>query len=127
MPSEEKATDNRIESLEMDVLQSQLMEEKARHDDYATRLYNTLCNQRFEHKESSQRWSGSFRYNGDIVGRLRQRMVGYVDYLEFYPPFYPDSLDEEVVKDLADLGWEPCEWEDRYFGKNAGDYEYSED
>ena len=118
--------EERRESLGMDILQSHLMEEKARHDDYATRLYNTLCNQRFEHKESGQRWSGSFRYNGDLLGRLRQRMMGYVDYLEFYPPPDPDMLDAEVLLDLENLGWEPCEWEDRYFGKKAGDYGYSE-
>ena len=127
MGNTEKAADKSRESLEMDLLQSQLLEEKARHDDYANRLYDTLCNQRFEHKESEQRWSGSFRYNGEIVARLRVRMQGFVDYMEFYPPYNPDNLDEEVLKDLADLGWVPCEWEDRYFGKDAGEYGESKD
>jgi len=100
------------ESLELALYRSQLFEEKVKHDDYADRFYNTLCNQRFEHKESKDRDSFSFRAAGDVLATMRKKTHQGEDYLTFYPPSTPSLKDSEVLQDLEELGWMACEYED---------------
>ena len=100
------------ESLELALYRSQLFEEKVKHDDYAERLYNTLCNQRFEHKETKDRDSFSFRGAGDVLATMRKRTHMDQSYMEWYPPSAPRLKDIEVLQDLEELGWMPCEYED---------------
>ena len=103
--TKEPSTDLRA-SLEHDLIRSDWMLEKVRTDDYAQKLYATLCNNEFQRQDvwtvlSDQLWSCTWRYAGGIIASMRQEG----DYMDWYCSGGEGYVDEEVAEDLAKLGW----------------------
>ena len=101
-----------VNSLEYDMRVSELIVHKVRSDDYARRLYATLCNNDFFKGDNKEPWHCSWRGAGGIVADLRQEG----DYLDWYLSgmTFDDESDEvlpegticeEVRADLSTLGW----------------------
>lgn len=93
--------------LEYDLLQSVLIKEKVKNNEYAQKLYAALCNTLWNKGDSKKDWSCSWRYAGDIVAELRQ--IGE-DYISFYCSGIgqgtPEGIVEpEIEKDMKDLNW----------------------
>lgn len=88
-------------SLEWDIGET-WMRDKMEDYDYATKVYNALCNVEWTHAETKEVFHCSWRYAGGIVAQNRRYGE---DYMEFYASGGEGILDKEVVQDFAKLGW----------------------
>lgn len=101
-------------------------------ESYAIKLYGALCSMRWmevwepvDHLKTKVDWvhrrnknnirpwkivySCSWRYAGGLVATLRAEGE---DYLSFYCSGNEGEVDDEIRKDLNNLGWEELPWED---------------
>lgn len=120
---------DQIPNLEQDMLQAAWFVDKVRsRQDYAQNIYAALCNNEFQRQEvwpvmQDQRWSCTWRYAGSVVANLR----GEGDYMDWYcsgsrawnldddpaDGYVSESIiTDEVLKDLARLGWWVCQSDD---------------
>ena len=90
-----------IKSLEWDIGED-WMRKKLENREYAEKVYNALCNTQWENVETKEVFHCSWRYAGGIVANNRR--FGE-DYMDFYATGGEGSLDTEVVRDFAMLGW----------------------
>ena len=124
------------DNLEYDLRTSDMIAEKCQNESYAQNLYAALCNMRWQRIEvinilKDQYWSCTWRYAGDVISDILERG----DYMDWYcsgiaggdePETYNAGYDlkrknyvpeghvtEEIKADLASLGWQPVEWEDK--------------
>lgn len=94
-------------NLEYDLRTSEWMLNKVRlSDEYAHKLYATLCNNEFIKRElwpilKDEKWSCSWRYAGGIIADMRE--AG--DYIEWYCGGDEGQVFEEIEEDLHRLGW----------------------
>lgn len=88
-------------SLEWDIGET-WMRDKMEDYDYATKVYNALCNVQWQHVETKEIFHCSWRYAGGIVAQNRRYGE---DYMEFYASGGEGALETEVVMDFAKLGW----------------------
>jgi len=119
--------------LEQDMQNSRMILEKVKQERYAQNLYAALCNMRWQKLETwpvlkNDLWSCTWRSAGGIVAELQ----GKGDYLSWYCSgisggnYIVDDYDDlmqkgfvsestvtdEILADLASLGWHPVPWED---------------
>lgn len=126
----------RKNNLEYDLRTSKLIAKKCKDESYAQNLYAALCNMRWQKREvmpilKDEYWSCSWRYAGGLIADILEKG----DYMDWYcsgiaggdePDVYEAGHDlnrkgfvpegqvtDEIRADLADLGWQPMEWEDR--------------
>ncbi|NBT76181.1 hypothetical protein EBZ80_18420 [bacterium] len=100
---EEDLANNR-NNLEYDILTTDwLCDKVTKSEDYAIRLYGTLCNNGFQHKDAmpDEYWTCSWRYAGGIVASV----TGRGDYLTYYCSGNEGIIDPEVREDLLKLNW----------------------
>lgn len=78
--------ESRVNNLEYDLLTTDWMLEKVRHDEaYAQNLYAAMCNNDFVKNDvwpilTDKRWSCSWRYAGGIIADMREEG----DYIDWY-------------------------------------------
>jgi hypothetical protein len=99
--------------LEYDLRASELFVSKVRDENYAQRLYATLCNNDFYKGDNEEPWHCSWRSAGGIVADLRQEG----EYIDWYLSGmrYDDGESAEIIPegtvcpeveaDLETLGW----------------------
>ncbi len=90
-------------SLERDLARSHRIRFCVQSELFAGLLYAALCSVFWRHKTSGEIWSSSMRSAGGIVAGLR----GEGDYLFWYCWGHEGTIDEVVLTELAELGWEP--------------------
>jgi len=90
----------RVPDLALDLQASDVIRDKVRSEIYATLLYVALCNTKWA--KDGVLWDSGWRGAGDIVADLRG---GGEDYLTWYCDGREGKVDEEIVADLAELGW----------------------
>lgn len=83
------------------------LSDKVIEDDFANKLYGSLCNIIWYNKSTEDIYSCSWRYAGELVGDMRCKGE---DYLDFYCNGKEGSIDSEVCKELMKLGYEPLEY-----------------
>lgn len=89
------------------------LSEKLMDDSYAQALYAALCNVIWVHKETSEQYSCTWRYAGELIAGLRD--VGE-NYLDFYCSGFsgndmPEGLvRKDIEEDLGELGWYPTQY-----------------
>lgn len=94
-------------NLEWDLRTTEWIVAKVKADnDYAQRLYATLCNNEFQQQDvwqvlKNHSWSCSWRYAGGVVANIREEG----DYMDWYCSGNENTIDEEVEEDLLNLGW----------------------
>jgi hypothetical protein len=93
-------------SLERDLGLSPRIRELVRSDVFATLLYAAMCNTVWRHVATGTLWSCSWRQAGSIVARLR----GEGD-MDWYCSMSEGLVDEQVMAELAALGWDLAEAE----------------
>ena len=93
---------NRFEKLLKDNLFERVLE-----DDFANKLYGSLCNIIWYNRTTEDIYSCSWRYAGELVGDIRCRGENYMDY---YCNGKEGIIDPEVLKELKNLGYEPIEY-----------------
>jgi hypothetical protein len=96
-----------MNKLNHDIVKDKIMMTKVVRQDYAVKLYGTLCNMRWKKDGSSKLWSTSWRSAGGIVADLRNNNECYVD---FYCSGNEHKEDPEVLNDLEKIGWLPVPW-----------------
>tara|TARA_Y100000590_G_scaffold239882_1_gene269757 strand:- start:10029 stop:10349 length:321 start_codon:yes stop_codon:yes gene_type:complete len=99
-----------MNKLDHDIVRDKIIMTKVARQDYAVKLYGTLCNMRWQKDGSRKLWSVSWRSAGGIVAGLRDNNENYLD---FYCSGVEDEQDPEVLKDLKKIGWNPIPWEKR--------------
>ena len=98
------------QDLERDLLDCKFIKDRLRReDDYATRFYNALCNNRWCHdsdvhglRNEDDTWSCSSRYAGDLVATLRG---GGANYLDYYSSGNEGLISTDIADDLNKIGW----------------------
>ena len=103
------------QDLERDLLDCKfIIDRLRREDDYATRFYNALCNNRWCHdsdvhglRNEDDTWSCSWRYAGDLVAKLR---ACGEDYLDYYCSGREGHVHIDIEEDLKKLGWRQINW-----------------
>lgn len=88
-------------SLEWDIGET-WMRDKMEDYNYATNVYNALCNVQWQHVETEEIFHCSWRYAGGIVAQNRRYGE---DYMDFYASGNEGVLTKEIVQDFAKLGW----------------------
>ena len=115
--------------LERDMMDCQWFKDKIRaSDSYAQNIYASLCNMRWQPADvfpilKDEYWSCSWRSAGGIVATLQ----GRGDYMSWYcsgidgddhglrEGYVPEgTVTDEVVADLAQLGWQSSAWPKDY-------------
>ena len=100
-----------IPNFERDLIDCQPIKEKVRNDDgYAKRLYDALCNTRWDHAShihgvgnEDDGWSCSWRYAGGLVATLR---ACGEDYLDYYGSGNEGCIADDIYDDLMKIGWD---------------------
>jgi hypothetical protein len=95
-----------MKSLDYDMQRDSNIVQKVKDDDYAAKLYGSLTNITWIHKETNTNWTGSFRHVGGIVADLRPRKRDYSeDYLDWYMSSEEGVVNLEIEDDLNKIGW----------------------
>jgi hypothetical protein len=94
-------------TMERDLGASARIRTLVRSDLFAALLYGALCNTQWKHTASGAEWSCSWRCAGGIVAALR----GEGDYLDWYCSTGEGLVDEQVLAEILELGWELVEAE----------------
>jgi len=103
-------------NLEWDLRTSDHLCAKVKDDDYAKKLYASLCNTDWLRIEvvpllrqdpKQDFWSCSWRYAGGIVANMREEG----DYIDWYCSGMEGYIDPEVSEDLKQLGWQGIDQE----------------
>lgn len=106
-------------SMEVDLVSSDWIREKARADDsYAQNLYAAMCNNEFESLSTGRAWSCSWRSAGGVVADVLDQGGDYLDWYcsgiwkDIGEPRVSESryveegvVTDEVRADLEKLGW----------------------
>lgn len=74
-------------------------------DKLAVEIYRALCNVSWEHEDGS-RYSGTWRYAGEVVADLRQKEESYLD---FYCSGGEGTVSDYVEESLRERGWSHSE------------------
>jgi hypothetical protein len=96
-------------SLERDLGFSPRIRELVRSDIFATLLYAAMCNTVWRHGATGTLWHCSWRHASAVVAMLR----GEGDSMDWYCSMSEGLVDEQVMAELADLGWDLAEAEPR--------------
>lgn len=89
------------DDLELDLRCSKEISDKCKSSkDYSYKLYSSLCNNKFKKKDKVCDYS--FRVVSGIIANLNQSG----DYIDWYCSGFEGTIDNEVLKDLMNLGWE---------------------
>jgi hypothetical protein len=94
-------------SLERDLDLSPRIRSLVESELFATLLYGALCNTTWLHKATGTPWHCSWRHAGAVVAGLRCRG----DYMDWYCSTGEGLVDEEVLAEIQELGWELAEAE----------------
>ena len=85
-----------------------LLKDKLVDDEYATDMYNALCNMRWKNKSTGEVYSCSWRYAGGLIAEIRNKGE---DYMNFYCSGREGNILEEIETDLNNFGWIKYPWE----------------
>jgi len=94
-----------VSDLERDLLRSDRMRSLVRSELFATLLYSALCNTLWRYQRASTEWRCSWRHAGSIVADLR----GEGCYLDWYCSMGEGLVDEQVLAEIRELGWDLVE------------------
>lgn len=101
-------------SLELDIRLTPEIVRKVRESDlYAQNLYAAMCNVIWQEHDvwevlRDQHWQCTWRYAGSIISGIREQG----SYLDWYCSGMEGTVTDEILQDLAAIGWRPIENED---------------
>lgn len=82
---------------------------KFQNDEYATNFYRAISNMRWKRlNDKNNIFKCSWRFAGGLVARIRNKDETYID---FYCSGNEGNIDNEIKKDLNQLGWVAFPWE----------------
>ena len=80
--------------------------------DFATDVYNALCNMRWQRKDNQKEiYSCSWRYAGGLVADMRGNNDS-MNYMDFYCSGNEGVITDEVAAAFEKLGWVQLPWND---------------
>tara|TARA_X000000950_G_scaffold272857_1_gene355972 strand:- start:4267 stop:4719 length:453 start_codon:yes stop_codon:yes gene_type:complete len=118
---EEKPKPAFSENLEWDICTKKI---RTKLDDvlYAYKLYNALCNNDWVNLKTKDIYRCSWRHAGSVVAQNRRYNECYMD---FYCTGDEGKIDEEIEKDLLEIGWKCEKQEPEISESNKADLEES--
>ena len=108
-PQRNRAEPNDLPQLDHELYNSALIKAKCiASDEYATAVYNALCNVQWSKKDvyqilKGEPWTCSWRTAGGIVATI----VESGDYMDYYCSMRESEITDEILNDFNSLGWFP--------------------